>query len=321
MAKAKNRTLPRWMHEKHGAYYLVRNNKWHRLAGNLHDALVEYARLTAGPDKGALGELVAKTLADMKLTVAPTTLKNYTTCSRRVLKAFAEFTPQQVKPSHIARFLDDNKTTPAMANLLRSFLKGVFQRAVRWGIVEANPVRDIEQFKTRKRDRYITADEYQRIQDHATPTLACLMDLAYITGQRMGDCRHVKYADISDAGVYVKQEKTGARVLISMTPDLAEVVATARTLHQSVKGLTLFHRRDGTPIPYSTLYHQWRNACRDAKVEGANFHDIRAAAATDAKAQGLDSKTLLGHTTESSHNRYLRSKETKVAIPNSARKS
>lgn len=309
------------MHEKHGAFYLVRNNKWHRLAGNLHDALVEYARLTAGPDRGALGELVTKTLADMKLTVASTTFKNYASCSRRVLESFAEFTPQQVKPHHIARFLDDNKTTPSMANLLRSFLKGMFQRAVRWGIVEANPVRDIAQFKTRKRDRYITADEYKRIREFATPTLACLMDLAYITGQRMGDCRHVKYADISEAGVFIKQQKTGARVLIAMTPDLAEVIATARALHQSVKGLTLFHRRDGTPIPYGTLYHQWRNACRDAKVEDANFHDIRAAAATDANAQGLDSRTLLGHTTESSHNRYLRSKETKVATPNPARKS
>ena len=66
------------MHQKHGAYYLVRNNKWTRLAGNLHDALVEYARLTAGPDKGALGDLVSKTLADMKLTVAASTFKNYT---------------------------------------------------------------------------------------------------------------------------------------------------------------------------------------------------------------------------------------------------
>ena len=314
------RTLPRWMHEKHGAYYLVRNNKWHRLAGNLHDALVEYARLTAGPDKGALGELVSKTLADMKLTVAASTFKNYTTCSRRVLEAFEAFTPQQIKPHHVARFLDDNKATPSMANLLRSFLKGMFQRAVRWGIVEANPVRDIEQFKTEKRDRYITAEEYKRIRDNATPTLACLMDLAYITGQRMGDCRHIKYADISEAGVFIKQQKTKARVLIAMTPDLAEVIARAKTLHQSVKGLTLFHKRDGKPIPYGTLYHQWANACRDAKVEDAHFHDIRAAAATDAKAQGLDSKTLLGHTTESSHNRYLRSKETKVATPNRARK-
>lgn len=315
------RKLPRWMHEKHGAFYLVRSNKWHRLAGNLHDALVEYARLTAGPDKGALGELVSKTLADMKLTVAASTFKNYTTCSRRVLEAFAEFTPQQIKPHHIARFLDDNKATPSMANLLRTFLKGMFQRAVRWGIVEANPVRDIEQFKTEKRDRYITAEEFKRIRDSATPTLACLMDLAYITGQRMGDCRHIKYADISEAGVFIKQQKTKTRVLIAMTSDLAEVIATAKALHQSVKGLTLFHKRDGKPIPYGTLYHQWSNACRDAKVEDAHFHDIRAAAATDAKAQGLDSKTLLGHTTESSHNRYLRSKETKVAMPNRARKS
>lgn len=315
------RSLPRWMHHKHGAYYLVRDNKWMRLAGNLHDALVEYARLTAGPDKGALGELVGKALADMKLTVAPSTFKNYRSCSNRVLEAFEEFIPQQIKPHHIARFLDDNKATPSMANLLRSFLKGVFQRAVRWGIVEANPVRDIEQFKTEKRDRYITAEEYKRIRGNATPTLACLMDIAYITGQRMGDCRQIKYADISDAGVFIKQQKTKARVLISMTPDLAEAIATARSLHQSVKGLTLFHRRDGTPIPYGTLYHQWTNACRDAKVENAHFHDIRAAAATDAKAQGLDSKTLLGHTTESSHNRYLRSKETKVATPNRARKS
>lgn len=315
------RALPRWMHQKHGAYYLVRANKWHRLASNLHDALVEYARLTAGPEKGAFGKLIADVLADMKLTVAPSTFKNYTTCSRRVLEAFEEFTPQQVKPYHVARFLDDNKATPSMANLLHSFLRGAFKRAVRWGVVEADPTRDIEQFKTEKRDRYITAEEYKRIRENATPTLACLMDIAYITGQRMGDCRHIKYADISEAGVFVKQQKTKARILIAMTPDLAEVIAKARTLHQSVKGLTLFHRRDGSPIPYGTLYHQWSNACRDAKVEDAHFHDIRAAAATDAKAQGLDSKTLLGHTTESSHNRYLRSKETKVATPNRARKS
>lgn len=309
------------MHAKHGAYYLVRNNKWTRLAGNLHDALVEYARLTAGPDQGALGDLVARVLADLKLTVAASTFKNYTTCSRKVLKAFAKFTPQQVKPYHVARFLDANKKTPSMANLLHAFLRNVFKRAVRWGIVETDPTRDIEQFKTEGRDRYITEDEYKRIREHATPTLACLMDIAYITGQRMGDCRHIKYSDISEAGVYVKQQKTKARRLIEMSPDLADAIAKARALHQSVKGLTLFHRRDGTPIPYGTLYHQWTNACRDAKVEDAHFHDIRAATATDADDAGMDSKGLLGHTTESSHQRYLRSKKVKKVAPMPGRNS
>lgn len=315
------RTLPRWLHIKHGRYYFVRNNKWQPLSRDLHDALVEYARLITAPDRGELPDLVARALADMKKTVAASTFKNYSTCSRRVLDAFAEFSPQQIRPHHVACFLDDNKATPSMANLLRSFLKGMFARAVRWGIVEANPVRDIEQFKTNKRDRYITADEFHRICERATPTLRCLMDLAYITGQRMGDVMKIRYCDITDAGVFVKQQKTGQRVLIAMTADLDAAIKQAKVIHRSVKGLTLLHKRDGSPLAYGTIYHQWVKACQEAKVEDANFHDIRAAAATDAKAQGLDSKTLLGHTTESSHNRYLRSKATPVATPVPVRKS
>lgn len=315
------RTLPRWMHEKHGAYYLVRKNRWTRLAGNLHDALLEYARLTAGPDDAALADLVSKALADMKLTVAASTFKNYQTCSRRVLEAFAEFTPQQVKPHHIARFLDDNKATPSMANLLHSFLRNMFKRAVRWGIVESDPTRDIEQFKTGGRDRLITDDEWRRIKAHASPTLACLMDLAYLTGQRIGDVMKIKYADITEEGIYVKQEKTKARRLIVMTADLEAAIREARTIHQSVKGLTLFHKRDGKPLAYSTIYGHWRRACAAANVEDAHFHDIRANAATEADEAGMDSRTLLGHTTESSHQRYLRSKKVKKATPLPARKS
>jgi len=75
----------------------------------------------------------------MKKTVAASTFKNYMTCSRRVLEAFAEFAPQQIRPTHIAQFLDDNKDTPSIASLLRAFLRGAFVRAVRWGIVEADP--------------------------------------------------------------------------------------------------------------------------------------------------------------------------------------
>lgn len=314
------------MHEKHGAYYLVRNNKWHRLAGNLHDALVEYARLTAGPDKGALGELIANALADMKLTIAASTFKNYTTCSRRVLEAFEAFTPQQIKPHHIARFLDDNKKTPSMANLLHSFLRNVFKRAVRWGIVESDPTRDIEQFKTEGRDRLITDDEWKKIKEHASPTLSSLMDLAYVTGQRIGDVMKIKHADITAEGIFVKQQKTKARRMIEMTPDLDAAIRAARAVHQSVRGLTLFHKPDGSPLSYTTIYGHWRRACEAAHIEavgktGAHFHDIRANAATEADEAGMDSRALLGHTTESSHNRYLRSKKVKKATPLPAKKT
>ena len=316
-----SRPYPRWMHAKHGAYYLVRENKWTRLAGNLHDALIEYARLTAGPDQGALGDLVIKVLADLKLTVAASTYKNYVTCSRKVLKAFARFTPQQVKPMHVARFLDASKHHPSMANLLHSFLRNTFKRAVRWGIVEADPTRDIEQFKTEGRDRLITDAEWKAIHAQASPTMQCMMDIAYITGQRRGDVLAIKYSDISDAGIYVKQQKTKARRLIQMTPDLAKAIAKARALHTSVKGLTLFHKRDGSPLAESTMHGHWTRACEAAKVENAHFHDIRAGTATDADEAGMDSRNLLGHTTESSHQRYLRSKKVRKVAPMSARES
>lgn len=319
------RVLPRWMHLKHGAYYLVRTEggkaRWTFLSRDREAALCEYARRTSGPAKGAFSELVDRALDDMKTSIAPSTYKNYRSCSKIAVEAFQGFKPAQVLPVDVAQLLDDNAHHPSMANLLRSFLKGVFTRAVRWGVVESNPVRDIKPFRTKKRTRYITADEFQAIRAAASPTMQCLMDVAYITGQRIGDVMGIRYADITDAGLYVEQDKTGGRILIAMTPDLAAAIQRARELHKSVKGLTLFHRRDGSRLSSTTMYGHWVRACKAAKVEDANFHDIRAASATDAKAQGIDSRALLGHTTESSHNRYLRSKEVPVAQPVPARKS
>lgn len=311
------RDLPRRMYLKHGRYYYVRpaDGKWMPLSRDYSTALAEYGRLSAKRDKHALQSLIDRALADMGLTVADSTIKNYKVCAARVLEAFDEFAPAQIRPHHVATFLDDAKATPSMANLLRSFLRGVFVRAVRWGIVEADPTRDIKPFKTAKRTRYITPEEFARIRGHASPVLQLLMDFAYITGQRIGDVMGIRYADISEAGIFVEQDKTGTRMLIAMTPDLADAIQRARDLHSSVKGLTLFHKRNGEPLSYFTIYGHWRRACDAAQVDDANFHDLRAASATDADEQGMDSQALLGHTTESSHRRYLRSKKVPVAQP------
>jgi hypothetical protein len=38
-----------------------------------------------------------------------------------------------------------------------------------------------------------------------------------------------------------------------MTDELRLVVATAKHLHKSVRGLTLYHQRNGTPLGYDTV--------------------------------------------------------------------
>jgi hypothetical protein len=69
------------------------------------------------------------------------------------------------------------------------------------------------------------------------------------------------------------------------------------------------------------ISHQRFNKELGERAKDAPFHDIRASSATDADEAGIDSMALLDHTTESSHKRYKRSKETVVVQPVPARKS
>lgn len=315
------RTLPVRMHFKHGRYYYVEKNKWHPLAADLGSALQQYAKLISTPTGGGLDDIVDRVMAECKSTIRESTYKNYQICADRIKTSFAEFSPDQVKAKHVAQFIDAYRETPSMANMMRNVLKVVFNKAVLLGLTDSNPVTSVPPLKTKRRDRYITEQEFQAIRAKATPTLQAIMDICYITGQRIGDVLKIRHSDIEDDGICVQQEKTGNRLKIRMTADLRDAIGQARALHRSVKGFHLFHTRQGKPFSYWTIRTLWQRATTSAGVEDAHIHDIRAKAATDAKAQGLDSKSLLGHASESAHLRYLRGKETPVAEPVRIRKS
>jgi integrase len=314
------RDLPKRMHFKHGRYYYVHKNKWTPLSTNFHEALAQYGKLIA-PMKGGMAELISEFMASIVGEVAPSTLRNYTVAAERLRSIFIEFAPEDVKPRHVAEMMEHFKATPAMANTMRNVLKQVFVRAVTAGKCDTNPVVFVGPRKQKKRERYITDAEFAAIKAQATPTLAAIMDICYLTGQRIGDVLSIRLADIDEGGIFFRQKKTGNRLRVTMTPDLARAIAAARSLHTSVHGLTLFHTRGGKPFAYWTVRTLWERATLAAGIADVHIHDMRAKAATDAKAQGLDSKTLLGHASESSHLRYLRSKETPEAQPPKLRQS
>lgn len=308
------RKLPPKLHFKHGRYYYVHANRWHPLSKDFHVALAEYGKLVA-PMKGGMVDLISQWMIDIKPSVADSTYRTYSVAAEKLKSALREFGPADVKPKHVALVLDHHKRTPSMANTMRNVLKQVFTKAVVHGDCDINPVQFVKPNKEKKRDRYLTDTEIAAVKKHATPTLQAMIDLCYLTGQRIGDVLAIRYADITDDGIYFKQQKTGNRVMIAMTPDLTAAVARAKALHDNLRGMTLFHTRGGKPFAYWTVRTLWERATLAAGIEDAHIHDIRAKAATDAKAQGLDSKTLLGHATDSAHARYLRSKEIPVAQP------
>lgn len=301
------------MHEKHGAFYYVFRNKWTSLGRDYGRALKRYADLIAPKRTGGIPDVIDRWLASKE--IAASTRKTYAMVANRLKVAFDEFDPCDMKPTHLYQLLAAKKISDGMAQHYRSVMIGAMQLAVKEGLVERNLMREVEQFTVGKRDRYITDAEYNLIRSNASQTMAAIMSISLLTGQRIGDVLSIRYSDLSEDGIVFEQQKTGARLCVAWSDDLRDAVAVARALHSSVKGMTLFHARSGTKYSYSTIRTWWDRAIAKSGVKNAHMHDIRAKTATDAKKQGIDSKALLGHRSDSAHDRYQRGKETPIVQP------
>ena len=303
-----NRHLPPCVYIKHGAYYLVRRGKWTRLASDLPAALVEYARLYAQAPAG-MSALIEEALPHIVAGRKPATEKLYRLTARKLQAIFAEFAPEQVTAAHVAQMRRGLAATPAMANRCVATLRLVFDWALDEHLVERNPVIGAKRIKERPRTRRITTGEYEAIRAQASPRLSIVMELLYCTGQRIGDVLAIRREHLLPDGLYVKQAKTGAEVLIGWNPRLTAAVDAAKDAHGRVASLYLVAGKGPRPPTYRAIYNDWQAACLAACVKGANIHDLRAMAGSDAKRQGLDARALLGHTTERQTQTYLRDRD------------
>lgn len=73
--------------------------------------------------------------------------------------------------------------------------------------------------KVRVRRSRLTANEYVAIYhaaEHLPIWLRLSMDLAVVTGQRVGDLCRMKWSDINDGHLHIGQSKTGAKIAIPL---------------------------------------------------------------------------------------------------------
>lgn len=309
------RKLPARLHEKHGAFYYVHRNKWRLLSRDYGEALRLYADLIAPKRAGSIPDLIDRGVE--RKVLAANTKKAYQGAAKRLKVAFEAFDAEDFRPTHFYQWITKKQITDSMAQLYRSVMVAAMQLAVEEGLIDQNPMREVKNWSGGCRDRYLTNAEYLAIREKANPTLRAIIAISLQTGQRLGDVLKIKYADLTDEGVYVEQEKSQrkTRMCIAWTPDLQEAIAAAKLMHTSIKGLTLFSTKKGKPLPYSTVRGWWLKATALAGVENGHIHDIRAKTGTDAKKQGLDSMALLGHKSESSHLRYQRNKDIPLVQP------
>lgn len=310
--RKKKTNFPRSFYLNHGAYYLVRNNVWEPLGKDLSQALAEYARRIGETQKGGMGELIERVLAEVAPKNSKNTNNQYRQIGLRLKKVFAGRTPKQVRPVDIAQIKTHFAKTPFYANRMISVLRLVFSYALEWQLVDYNPCIGIRRHHESKRGRYLTDEEFMAIRKASGDRLQIIMDLCYLTGQRISDVLKIRLSDLQDDGIAFKQGKTGAKLMVAWNDDLRAVVARAQTLGK-IRHLTLLHSRTGKSPDYTTVKLQWDKARTRGGVKDARIHDIRAKALTDTKRQGNDAQTLAGHADARMTARYIRLRETPTA--------
>ena len=132
------------------------------------------------------------------------------------------------------------------------------------------------------------------------------MDLALLTGQRPADVLKLKKTDIRDGALWIIQNKTGKRLGLEITGELAAFIARINERPRQAISAYLIQDENGQPLSSFALRSRFDKARTLAKVD-FQFRDIRAKAATDT-GDLAHSQKLLAHRNRDMTEHYVRAR-------------
>ena len=224
--------------------------------------------------------------------------------------AIGEMRISGVQRKDIAKLHHDMRDKPYQANRTLGVLSKIFSLAEVWGLRPdgSNPCRHVKRYKERKRERFLSPQETERLGDvlreaeSEMPSAVAAFRLLLLTGCRLSEIQFLRWEYVKDDCIELRDAKTGGRV-VPLGPEARAVLAD-------------LPREDGNPwvirgrLPGShitDLQKPWRRIRARADLEDVRIHDLRHSYASRALALG-ESLTmigkLLGHTQVQTTARY-----------------
>lgn len=336
-----------------GRYYLVRaegkKRIWVQLT-KVEEGLPAFYKALAEQLKAptVADDLMPKVIATWEgstafLSHVATTQRDEKARGRVIADRFELFRARDVQSTDVSEFLEAYVSKPKTHNFYRAQISELMRFAMLkgWRDPGTNPVRDIiPTLRTVPRDRYPTDSEVRRIKvagiygkdgrkTRSGLMLAALIDMAYLTGQRISDLLRLEWSQIGRDGILFKPSKTkgstGASVIVGWSPKLEALVARLKALRAGRRsfGTWVFTKQQakkgnatpGQRYTYSGAHSAWVRACERAGIETLTFNDLRAKALTDdEEVHGMQSARRKGaHSTEQQTSDYVRHKKPQKA--------
>ncbi len=305
---------PPRFHRKGTVWYHVSGTMprvWTKLSGDRAEALRLWAQREGvkEDDSTRLFSVIARRyVREVLPTKAASTRRDNEKELANLLRVFGHVPIDFIAPMHIREYLDiRGQTAKVRANREKALFSHIFNKAREWGYTTAsNPCQGVKGFKETGRDRYVTNEEFEKVKAKAHFTVGDAMDLALLTGQRPSDVLKIKKSDIRDGALWIVQNKTGARLGIEITGELAAVIDRINARPCQAISPYLLQDDKGQPLSLYALRSRFDKARELAKVT-FQFRDIRAKAATDI-GDLAHSQKLLAHKNREMTEHYVRSR-------------
>jgi integrase len=305
---------PPRFHRKGKVWYHVSGSLprvWTKLSSDRAEALRLWAQREGvrEDDSTRLFSVVARRYTrEVFPTKAPATRRDNEKELANLLKVFAHMPIDTIAPMHIREYMDiRGQVAKVRANREKALFSHIFNKAREWGYTATqNPCQGVKGFKETGRSRYITDAEFDQVKAHAHFTVIDAMDLALLTGQRPADVLKLKRTDIRDGALWIIQNKTGARLGIEITGELAAVIARINERPRRAISAFLIQDENGQALTHGALRSRFDKARTLAKVD-FQFRDIRGKTATDT-GDLAHSQKLLAHKNRDMTEHYVKNR-------------
>ena len=239
----------------------------------------------------------SKTLADCiteyrKIAEAHKGSQSETSRLNHLEKALGDITLERLTPARMAKYRDDRLKEVAPVSVRREMiiLSAMFEIAVNeWQWLASNPLKTVRKPSPGPaRRRGITQAEIDAINDNLAPMrqgkqVAEMFALSLETGMRLGELVSLRWCDVADKYVSLRETKNG----------------DVRNVPLSLKAREVIDRRRGMDdeTVFTLSQAQASKAFQRASINGVHFHDARSEAVTrlSKKLDVMQLARVIGH--------------------------
>lgn len=243
--------------------------------------------------------------------ICPKTMANRRNSLGHLRKELSDAVIRDIRPHRIAQIVRHLHTThPHTARRVLIEAKDCFSEAVAYGWADTNPAAPVKHLPTPISRKRLKLEDWRLIHAYASknlpPWVSHMLVLAIVTGQRRADLGAMRFQDVHDGHLHVIQDKTGVRLRLplALRLDALDITLGEAIEHCAAyaKGSDFIIRKhNGQPLALASLSARFETAREGAlgmhQGSGAppSLHECRSLSERLYRAQGIDTRTLLGH--------------------------